>query len=179
MTTEKHPDFGDIVLIEQKRYGAPNEFYRYKVIRRFVSTYYVTVPVDANGAGKKEVWGEKIEEVVSCICEGISETDVLKFRLCDVKLHDSPVARLTAENEELRKEVDDLVGKHEQAIEECEKLIVALYAAFDCINPAAHTTEQGLKAFEWARDWSMKNGYHDNIDMVAASLFPIAYTEGK
>ena len=39
------PDFGDHVLIEQKRHGVENEIYLHKVIRRLESNTFVDVPV--------------------------------------------------------------------------------------------------------------------------------------
>jgi hypothetical protein len=70
-------DFGDFVLIEQKRFGVPNEKYLYKVINRLYSNGYVDTPVQA---GSKETLHSESVEVVSCICCGVMETEVLKFR---------------------------------------------------------------------------------------------------
>lgn len=76
-------DFGDYVLIEQHRFGAENEFYLYKVINgNIISSGYVDVPV--TGAAKETLHGDS-EEVVSCICCGVNETVVLKFRKKDVE----------------------------------------------------------------------------------------------
>lgn len=78
-------DFGDYVTIEQYRYGVPNEFYIHKVIARFESNGYVDVP---SKGGDKEVLHDKCVEVVSCICCGVSETKVLKYRVSDVIVTD-------------------------------------------------------------------------------------------
>ena len=83
-------DFGDYCLIEHRRYGCENKEYLYKVISRFISNAYVTVPVD-HGPGKtgdQEVRGDMVE-VVSCIECGVCETKVLKFRLEDVRPNDT------------------------------------------------------------------------------------------
>jgi len=80
-TTEK-PAFGDYCAIEQERFGAPNEFYLYKVIGRSHSNAWVQVPVKA--ADNREQLHSKTEEVVSCICCGVKETEVLKFRIVDI-----------------------------------------------------------------------------------------------
>ena len=74
-------DFGDYCEIEQKRYGAENEVYQYKVIGKCRSNYYRPVPVDANGNGR-ELGG--MCDVVKVICRGVDETKVETFRLQDV-----------------------------------------------------------------------------------------------
>lgn len=84
----KNIDFGDYVLIEQKRYGVPNELYIYKVINGNIkSNSFVPVPVQSPA---KEVLHSESEEVVSCICCGVMETEVLKFKLSDVKKTELP-----------------------------------------------------------------------------------------
>lgn len=79
------PDFGDYCTIEQKRYGCDNENYTYKVITRSNSNAWVDVPVDAAKNGSKEIIRDHMEEVVWCICQGVCEDKVLKFRLKDIK----------------------------------------------------------------------------------------------
>lgn len=76
-------DFGDYCTIEQFRYSPKNEYYLYKIIGRLQSNTYVDVPVRAD---RKEVLHDKIIDVVRCICCGVSETEVLKFRVEDVLL---------------------------------------------------------------------------------------------
>ena len=78
-------DFGDYVMIEQKRYGRKNEMYIYKVIRRLRSNNYVPVPVEISDNKYTHLHSE-IEDVVACICCGVDETEVQNFRLSDVKL---------------------------------------------------------------------------------------------
>jgi len=80
-------DFGDFCLIEQHRYGADNEMYLHKVINRLRSNSYVTVPVDGGKTDTTEVRGE-MADVVSCICCGVQETEVRKYRVEDVKPND-------------------------------------------------------------------------------------------
>lgn len=75
-------DFGDYCCIEQKRYGAENEIYQYKVIGRGRANYYRSVPVDANDRENKH--GEMCD-VLKVICCGVSETKVETFREQDVK----------------------------------------------------------------------------------------------
>jgi len=74
-------DFGDFVLIEQKRHGVENEWYVHKVIGRHHSNAWVDVPVQTPAT---EILHQGMEEVVSCICCGVSETEVRQYRLADV-----------------------------------------------------------------------------------------------
>jgi hypothetical protein len=73
--------FGDYVEIEQKRYGGKNEMYLHKVINTSNSNAWVEVPVQDT----TEIWHEKTMPVVSCICCGVYETEVRKYRVMDVK----------------------------------------------------------------------------------------------
>jgi hypothetical protein len=74
--------FGDYVEIEQKRYGCENEMYLHKVIGTLESNAWVDVPVQTPA---KETLHKEFEPVVNCICCGVSETRVLKYRIKDVK----------------------------------------------------------------------------------------------
>ncbi len=78
-------DFGDYVIIEQKRYGVPSEFYLHKVIKRFKSNSYVPVPVQSP---RLELLHKQVEEVVACICCGVDETEVLNYKISDVKFQE-------------------------------------------------------------------------------------------
>jgi hypothetical protein len=75
-------NFGDYVLIEQKRFGVPNEQYLYKVIGTLKSNTYVEVPVQAN---PKEIIHKDMVEVVACVCCGVMERDILRFNISDVQ----------------------------------------------------------------------------------------------
>lgn len=74
-------DFGDYAEIEQKRYGAKNEMYLHKVIRTLSSNTYVDVPVQCPAT---ETNHPEVVPVVACICCGVMETEVRKYRLEDV-----------------------------------------------------------------------------------------------
>jgi len=75
-------NFGDYVTIEQFRYYAENEIYQYKVIQSLNSNGYVDVPVTGFA---KESGHDKVVPCVRCICCGVVEDRVLKFRVEDVK----------------------------------------------------------------------------------------------
>lgn len=76
------PDFGDYCLIEQYRYRSPNEMYLHKVIGSHESNSWVDVPVKHSPI---EVLHETTEEVTSCICCGVDETIVRKYRTIDLR----------------------------------------------------------------------------------------------
>ena len=77
-------DFGDYCTIEQYRYGCDNEHYIHKVIGRLSSNTWVDVPVMHNA---KETLHDHIEDVVACVCCGVSEREILRYRLSDVRKH--------------------------------------------------------------------------------------------
>ena len=81
MSGAKELDFGDYCYIEQKRYGVPNERYKHKVINNLRSNGYVDVPVQSPA---RETLHTGVVPVVSCICCGVSEREVLHYRVCDV-----------------------------------------------------------------------------------------------
>ena len=78
----KQLDFGDYCTIEQKRYGVKNEQYLHKVIGAFSSNTWVDVPVDGRA---KETTHDQMENVVACVVCGVCETEVLRYRVSDVK----------------------------------------------------------------------------------------------
>ena len=80
--TEHQIGFGDYVVIEMNRYGVPNEMYVHKVINTLVSNTWVDVPVISIG---EETIHSEYADVASCICCGICETKVMKYRICDVE----------------------------------------------------------------------------------------------
>ena len=78
-------DFGDYCTIEQYRYGCDNEHYIHKVIGRLSSNTWVDVPVMHNA---KETLHDHMEDVVACVCCGVSEREILRYRLSDVRKPD-------------------------------------------------------------------------------------------
>ncbi len=79
---ERVLQFGDYCYIEQKRYGVKNEMYLHKVIDYLESNAWVDVPVD--GCKQGETRHNFMSEVVRCVCCGVQETEVLKYRVEDV-----------------------------------------------------------------------------------------------
>lgn len=88
----KDLDFGDYCLIEQKRYGAPNEMYVHKVVGRLLSSAWVDVPVDAADDGWKERNHNEMMPVIAAICCGVSEREVRRYRLVDCIPQHPPAA---------------------------------------------------------------------------------------
>lgn len=85
--------FGDYAIIEQKRHGAPNEMFVHKVIDQLRSNTWVDVPVQSPAT---ETIHDEMEDVCWCICCGVSETEVRKYRVRDMRRH-SPVSAVTDE----------------------------------------------------------------------------------
>ena len=77
-------DFGDYCTIEQNRFGAENEHYIHKVINRSQSNSWVDVPVLIT---PKETIHDEIEEVIWCVCCGVEERKIFKYRALDVKFY--------------------------------------------------------------------------------------------
>ncbi len=77
----KKLDFGDYALIEQKRYGTANEMYQHKVIGRLRSNSWVDTPVQCPAT---ETLHDECIDVLACVCCGIMEREVLKYRESDV-----------------------------------------------------------------------------------------------
>ena len=74
--------FGDYAKIEQERHGSPNEFYLHKVIGTLNSNGYIDVPVQTPRVEKLH---KKIVPVVRCVCCGVCEEHIFKYRISDVK----------------------------------------------------------------------------------------------
>lgn len=74
--------FGDYVRIEMKRYGCPNEIYIHKVIGTLRSNAWVDVPVQSPAT---ETVHTHSEDVVACVCCGVCERNILRYRAIDCK----------------------------------------------------------------------------------------------
>ena len=82
MSEQPEFNFGDYALIEQKRLGVQNEIYVHKVISQISSNTWVEVPVTV---GKKEEIHDHSEPVCLCICCGVDETEVRRYRVKDMQ----------------------------------------------------------------------------------------------
>lgn len=93
MKNEIEFKFGDYAIIEQKRHGVPNEMFVHKVIDQLRSNTWVDVPVQSPAT---ETIHDEMEDVCLCICCGVDETEVRRYRVKDM-LHRSPVYAVTDE----------------------------------------------------------------------------------
>ena len=82
MNNTKPLDFGDYCSVEQKRYGAKNEHYCFKVIGRLSSNTYIRVPVDDNDDKRIH---EGMADVLECVNSAVGRHEIVRFRECDVK----------------------------------------------------------------------------------------------
>ena len=93
MKNEIEFKFGDYAIIEQKRHGVPNEMFVHKVVGQLRSNTWVDVPVSVPATGT--LHGE-MEDICLCICCGIDETEVRRYRVKDMRRH-SPVSLVADE----------------------------------------------------------------------------------
>lgn len=97
--------FGRYCLIEQKRYGVPNEKFLHKVINTLNSNAWSNVPVD--NCDKEIKLHDHCEQVVNVICCGVSEDKVERYRLCDVELLPSKLqSQLDQQNSKIVEEMN-------------------------------------------------------------------------
>lgn len=93
MNNQTEFKFGDYAIIEQKRHGAPNEMFFHKVIDQLRSNTWVDVPVQSPAT---ETMHDEMEDVCLCICCGVDQTKVRRYRVKDMR-HCSPVSAVTDE----------------------------------------------------------------------------------
>lgn len=93
MKNEIEFKFGDYAIIEQKRHGVPNEMFVHKVVGQLRSNTWVDVPVRVPAT---EALHGEMEDICLCICCGIDETEVRRYRVKDMRRH-SPVSLVADE----------------------------------------------------------------------------------
>lgn len=93
MKNEIEFKFGDYATIEQKRHGVPNEMFVHKVVGQLRSNTWVDVPVRVPAT---ETLHGEMEDICLCICCGIDETKVRRYRVKDMR-HHSPVSLVADE----------------------------------------------------------------------------------
>lgn len=84
MKNEIEFKFGDYAIIEQKRHGVPNEMFVHKVVGQLRSNTWVDVPVRVPAT---ETLHGEMEDICLCICCGIDETEVRRYRVKDMRRH--------------------------------------------------------------------------------------------
>lgn len=126
-------EFGDYALIEQKRFGVPNELFTHKVIATLRSSTWVDVPVKSPA---KEVIHDEMEDICLCICCGVDETKVHRYRVKDMRkpnfsddksLRISHLEKLADDAEKTlafeKSRVELLTAERDQLIEKNNKLV--------------------------------------------------------
>lgn len=93
MKNEIEFKFGDYAIIEQKRHGVPNEMFVHKVVGQLRSNTWVDVPVRVPAT---ETLHGEMEDICLCICCGVDETEVRRYRVKDMRRH-SPVSLVADE----------------------------------------------------------------------------------
>ncbi len=114
MKNEIEFKFGDYATIEQKRHGVPNEMFVHKVVGQLRSNTWVDVPVRVPAT---ETLHGEMEDVCLCICCGIDETEVRRYRVKDMRRH-SPVSLVADEKRGSAitlQEVNELIASLESA----------------------------------------------------------------
>ncbi|HHG1855762.1 TPA: hypothetical protein ACPUQP_000713 [Klebsiella pneumoniae] len=86
MKNEIEFKFGNYAIIEQKRHGVPNEMFVHKVVGQLRSNTWVDVPVSVPAT---ETLHGEMEDICLCICCGIDETEVRRYRVKDMRRHSS------------------------------------------------------------------------------------------
>lgn len=160
MNNQTEFKFGDYAIIEQKRHGVPNEMFVHKVIDQLRSNTWVDVPERSPAT---ETMHDKMEDVCLCICCGIDETEVRRYRVRDMRRH-SPVSLVADEKRGSTitlQAVNELIASLESAGEPSikETKVMALAKAFKQLvaeNVELKQSERELDntcAEEFGQDW--------------------------
>lgn len=114
--------FGDYCYIEQKRYGAENEIYKYKVIGVLISNNHREVPVDSRKPNN--VQADRMEDVVTVIQCGVCEERVERFRIKDLHSVESNIGRIKKLEDTLEC-IEDLMN-HKNALSSLDDSVIEL-----------------------------------------------------
>ena len=155
MKNEIEFKFGDYAIIEQKRHGVPNEMFVHKVVGQLRSNTWVDVPVRVPAT---ETLHGEMEDICLCICCGIDETKVRRYRVKDMRRH-SPVSLVADEKSGSTitlQAVNDLIATLESAGELSIKETKVMALAKACQQLAAENV--ALKS------------YRDTLDEIKSSL---------
>lgn len=169
--------FGDYAIIEQKRHGVPNEMFVHKVIDQIRSNTWVDVPVQSPAT---ETMHDEMEDVCLCICCGVDETEVRKYRVKDMR-HSSLVSAVADEKKGSTitlQAVNELIASLESAGELSikETKVMALAKAFKQLateNVALKQSERELDntcAEEFGQDWVSELTETPATDRIVAGI---------
>ncbi|EMF7245752.1 hypothetical protein V4F06_003542 [Klebsiella variicola] len=168
MKNEIEFKFGDYAIIEQKRHGVPNEMFVHKVIDQLRSNTWVDVPVQSPAT---ETIHDEMEDVCLCICCGIDETEVRRYRVKDMR-HRSPVSAVTDEKKGSTitlQAVNELIASLESAGELSikETKVMALAKAFKQLAEENVAIRETIEAVRGVADNSSGiAGWHLNGEIA-------------
>lgn len=159
MKNEIEFKFGDYAIIEQKRHGVPNEMFVHKVVGQLRSNTWVDVPVRVPAT---ETLHGEMEDICLCICCGIDETEVRRYRVKDMRRH-SPVSLVADEKRGSTitlQAVNELIASLESAGELSirETKVMALAKAFKQLA-AENVALKDINA--WCKTDAFKNMYRE------------------
>lgn len=148
--------FGDYAIIEQKRHGVPNDMFVHKVIDQLRSNTWVDVPVQSPAT---ETMHDEMEDVCLCICCGIDETEVRRYRVKDMRRH-SPVSAVTDEKKGSTitlQAVNELIASLESAGELSikEAKVMALAKAFKQLAAENVALSKDAQRYRFIRERDM------------------------
>lgn len=153
MKNEIEFKFGDYAIIEQKRHGVPNEMFVHKVVGQLRSNTWVDVPVSVPAT---ETLHGEMEDICLCICCGIDETEVRRYRVKDMRRH-SPVSLVADEKrgstitlQAVNELIQSLESAGELSIKETK--VMALAKAFKQLAAENVALKAGRSYFMYSDD---------------------------
>lgn len=165
MKNEIEFKFGNYAIIEQKRHGVPNEMFVHKVVGQLRSNTWVDVPVSVPAT---ETLHGEMEDICLCICCGIDETEVRRYRVKDMRRHSS--VSLVADEKRgstiTQQAVNELIQSLESAGELSikETKVMALAKAFQQL--AAENVELKQYALDCVNAVENWNSWADKEDQI-------------
>lgn len=154
MKNEIEFKFGDYAIIEQKRHGVPNEMFVHKVVGQLRSNTWVDVPVRVPAT---ETLHGEMEDICLCICCGIDETEVRRYRVKDMRRH-SPVSLVADEKrgstitlQAVNELIQSLESAGELSIKETK--VMALAKAFNQLAAENVGLKAGVTYFAYSPEY--------------------------
>ena len=178
MKNEIEFKFGDYAIIEQKRHGVPNEMFVHKVVGQLRSNTWVDVPVRVPAT---ETLHGEMEDICLCICCGIDETEVRRYRVKDMRRH-SPVSLVADEKRGstiTQQAVNELIKSLESAGELSikETKVMALAKAYQQLAGENVALKAGVTYFAYSPEYGFDyfKDKQSAIDTAQAEI--VAYRE--
>ncbi|HHT2623340.1 TPA: hypothetical protein ACTYSD_002569 [Klebsiella michiganensis] len=168
MKNEIEFKFGDYAIIEQKRHGVPNEMFVHKVVGQLRSNTWVDVPVRVPAT---ETLHGEMEDICLCICCGIDETEVRRYRVKDMRRHS--LVSLVADGKRgstiTLQAVNELIQSLAKAYQQLAAENVAMKAAISAVNRTAEECELNGDELKYAVEPSEFEALTDLLDETPAT----------